>query len=174
MPDPAPDAPDNRPPLGPIEYRFPPVLPAIRLARHVLANWLEIQPGVDTDAIDDLLVVCSELCTNAINHATGAAHTVALRAAVEGDAIVLEIEDDGAGFSWPNTGVIGDVLDDQEHGRGLYIVEAITDHVEVVTSRNRTVVRCTKRGVLRHPAHSVDPSLSERFRAESHPADTNR
>jgi serine/threonine-protein kinase RsbW len=166
---------DNRPTMGPIEYRFPPVVAAIRLARHVLANWLEVQPGVDIDGIDDLLVVCSELCTNAVNHASGPAASVTMRVALAADAVVLEIEDDGTGFSWPSaTRVMADVLHEEEHGRGLFIVEALTDHVEVATSRGRTIVRCTKAGMVRHAAPADDPTLSARFRAESHPTAVDR
>lgn len=162
------------PSLGPIEYRFAPSLPAIRLARHVLANWLELQPGVDVDAIDDLLVACSELVTNAVRHATGANAEVCLRVLAAGDAIVLEIEDDGDGFAWPVGRVMADVLADDEHGRGLFIVESLTDDLEVVTSRGRTIVRCRKRAMLHQRTTSADPELNARFRAESHPADSNR
>jgi anti-sigma regulatory factor (Ser/Thr protein kinase) len=167
--------------LGPIEYRFSPSLPAIRLARHVLANWLELQPGVHVDGIDDLLVACSELVTNAVRHATGRHDQVVLRVMATGDAVVLEIEDDGDGFAWPVSRVMADVLADDESGRGLFIVEALTDQVEVLVSQGRTVVRCLKRGMLHQPAAddtdldaTESADLSARFRAESHPADSNR
>lgn len=160
--------------LGPIEYRFAPSRRAIRLARHVLAGWLELQPGVDVDAIDDLLIACSELVTNAVDHATGPSASVLVRARIEGDAVCLEIEDDGDGFAWPVGRGMADVLGDDEHGRGLFIVEALTDVVEVVARRGRTIVRCSKHGVLRQPETSQDPALSARFRAEEHPGDSNR
>lgn len=179
MPTPATDHPhepfDTRLALlGPIEYRFAPSLPAIRLARHILANWLELQPGVDVDGIDDLLVACSELVTNAVRHAVG--DVVSLRVLADGDSVVLEIEDDGDGFAWPAWN-IADVGDDDEHGRGLFIVEALTDEVEVVTSRGRTVVRCRKRRMFdraRGRAEDDAGTLSARFRAEGHPTDSNR
>ena len=173
----APPPPEPSPVLGPIEYRFAPEAASIRLARHVLANWLELQPGVASDALDDLLIACSELVTNAINHATGPADSVLLRAEVVGDAVRLQIEDDGRGFVWPVAHVMADVLDDDEHGRGLFIVEELTDRLEVHATAGRTVVTCLKQGVLRQAA-SVHPDgdgdLSARFRAESHPGDTNR
>jgi anti-sigma regulatory factor (Ser/Thr protein kinase) len=180
MPTPAPDASDDRSMtgLGPIEYRFAPSLPAIRLARHVLSNWLELQPGVNVDGIDDLLVACSELVTNAVRHATGSNDQVALRVFAAGDSIVFEVEDDGDGFAWPVSKVMADVLADDENGRGLFIVEALTDDVEVVASRGRTIVRCLKRGMLNLGVAQTDAAdadtLSARFRAESHPADSNR
>lgn len=162
-------------PLGPIEYRFAPSLPAIRLARHVLANWLELQPGVDVDGIDDLIVACSELVSNAVRHAVG--DVVSLRVRADEDSVVLEIEDDGDGFAWP-AWAMADVGDDDEHGRGLFIVEALTDEVEVVTSRGRTVVRCRKRRMFNRPGGGPGGAdvgtLSARFRAEGHPTDSNR
>lgn len=159
---------------GPFEHRFTPSLPAIRLARHVLANWLAVHPGVDADAIDDLLVVCSELSTNAISHASGADGSVALRVRRDGDALVLEMEDDGRGFAWPVAHVMEDVLDDEEHGRGLFIVEALTDHLEVVPVDGGTVVRCVKQAVFGQEDESSAPGLSARFRADGDSARTNR
>jgi hypothetical protein len=66
-----------------------------------------------------------------------------------------------------------DVVAHHEHGRGLFIVDALTDDLQVLSVRGRTIVRCTKRGMLRHLPTSEDPDLSARFRAESHPGDTN-
>ena len=173
---PAPDDRDGMPsptpsPVhpGPFEYRFAPTSANIRLARHVLANWLEALPDADVDAIDDLLVVCSELVTNAIVHTddAGPQTTIRLRADTDGDSVVLEVEDPGSGFAWPVAHVMGDVLDSEEHGRGLFIVEALTDRLGVVPRDDRgTTVRCVKFGVLHHSATSRQPDLSARFRAD--------
>lgn len=165
--------PDTPTPLGPFEYRFAPSLASVRLARHVLANWLELHPRIDVDALDDLLIACSELVTNAVRHADGPSAAVVLRGSVDGDAVVLEVEDDGSGFAWPLAHGIEDVVVHEENGRGLFIVEALTDEIQVLATSGRTVVRCTKRGVLRdHPAED-DGELSARFRALSHPGDGN-
>ena len=166
MPAPAPR--QAREP-GPFEYRFTPSFANIRLARHVLANWLEVQPGADVDAIDDLLVAGSELVTNAIVHLAEreTASTICLRADVDGDNVVLEVEDPGGGFTWPVGHEMRDVLDSDEHGRGLFIVEALTDRLGVVRSGTAgTIVRCVKFGVLHHTPTSREPGLSARFRAE--------
>ena len=170
-----PVPPRQDPAPGPFEYRFTRSLSNIRLARHALAGWLELQPGVDADAIDDLLVVCSELVTNAVLHAPGpeaSATAIALRAETNGDSVVLEVEDPGGGFSWPVAHVMSDVRESEEHGRGLFIVEALTDRLGVVQGHGEdsgTVVRCVKFGVLGHHRASEtvdDHALSARFRAE--------
>ena len=96
-----------------------------------------------------------------------------LRARTDGDGVVVEVEDDGDGFAWPVDHVMADLVVHNENGRGLFIVEALTDDLEVCAARGRAVVRCTKRDMLRHPPTSDDPGLSARFRAESHPGDTN-
>jgi len=80
----------------------------------------------------------------------------------------------GDGFVWPVAHGMADVVVHEEHGRGLFIVEALTDDLEVRAAQGRTIVRCRKQGMLRHPPTSDDPGLSARFRAESHPGDTNR
>ena len=140
------------PPPGPFEYRFAPSLSTIRLARHVLADWLELQPGVDTVALEDLLVVCSELVTNAIRHGEGddRVASVAVRAkVVDEDSVQLEVEDAGHGFSWPSGRGLGDLGAADERGRGLLIVEALTDDHGVSTDDARNIVRCVKHGVMR-------------------------
>lgn len=165
--------PAHDPPLGPFEYRFAPTLPSVRLARHVLANWVELLPGVAVDAIDDLLIACSELVTNAVRHAQCASASVIVRGAVDRDRVVLEVEDGGDGFDWPVAHDIHDVVVHDENGRGLFIVEALTDEMQVLATEGRTIVRCVKHAVLRQREMSEDPALSARFRAESHPGDRN-
>lgn len=140
---------------------------AIRLSRHVLASWLQLQPMVDVDGVDDLLVACSELVTNAVSHASGADGSVSLRASVEGDGIRLEVEDDGVGFAWNPTGTVLDVDPDDEHGRGLFIVETLTDTLDVRVEADRTIVSAFKGGMLHTTGgEGHDPGLSARFRAD--------
>ena len=146
---------------GPFEYRFTPSFSNIRLARQVLAHWLEALPGVDRDALDDLLIVCSELVTNAVVHADDvdrSTSTIALRGETQGDSVVLEVEDRGRGFTWPVAHVMTDVLDCEEHGRGLFIVEALTDRLGVVQRDDHgTVVRCVRFGVLGREPNGAPP-----------------
>src|ERR1700730_3346033 len=98
----------------------------VGVARHLLQDWLGAQP-VDGAAIDDLLIVATELCANAIEASTGAERAIALRARADRDALVLEVEDDGPGFAWPEW------TDDEppdlaiERGGGLFLVRALSD-----------------------------------------------
>jgi anti-sigma regulatory factor (Ser/Thr protein kinase) len=147
--------PHTPPPPGPFEYRFAPSVSAIRLARQVLAGWLELQPGADRVAVDDLVVVCSELVTNAVRHSRHDDAMVSVRAAVDDDGVVLEVEDPGPGFAWPTDRVLADIGVADEGGRGLLIAQALTDVLEVRAAQGAgTVVRCVKLGVLREDRHA--------------------
>ncbi|HEX6597350.1 MAG TPA: SpoIIE family protein phosphatase [Acidimicrobiales bacterium] len=136
-------------PLGPFEYRFSPSVATIPLGRHLLRDWLELLAVEDAERAD-LLLVASELCSNAVRHSTGAPRALLLRAYAEGDAVVVEVEDDGEGFE------LGARYDDEvpdpelERGRGLYVVEALTDDISVRRESGRTVVRAVRRAVLPH------------------------
>lgn len=135
----------GRPPTGPFEYRFTPNAATVPLARHFLLDWL-VRAPVAPDEAEDLVVVASELCTNAIR---AAAASVALRAHTEGTDVVIEVEDDGAGFSWPQRDTTGEPPDPtSEEGRGLFLVEALVDDVKARREGNRTVVRVLKKAIV--------------------------
>lgn len=164
---------DSNDVLGPFALRFTPTPPAIRVARRTLSSWLERQPGVDTDGIDDLLIVCSELCSNAALHSTGRPLSVALTARVDGDAVVLEVEDDGAGFAWAGPGKgMGEVDSAAESGRGLYIVAALTDEMMIESGDGENYVRVRRNGVIRHGGDGAADAISANFRADTgeHPS----
>ena len=142
-----PPPPDAGAPLAPFEYRFSPLTATIPLGRHLFSDWLE-QLSVDVAERDDLLLVASELASNAVRFASGAPTALALRAWAEGDAIVVEVEDDGDGFVLDSR-YDDDVPDtDLERGRGLYVVEALSDEFSVRRDGERTVVRAVRRAVL--------------------------
>jgi serine/threonine-protein kinase RsbW len=128
---------------GPFEYRFSPSSAAVPMSRHLLREWLACA-GAPTDAADDLLLAASELCTNAVRHASGAPNSAALRAWMDdSEAVVLEVEDDGPGFGWPASGVGEPDLGSQS-GRGLFIVQNVTDEVVVDGQGPTNVVRCRR------------------------------
>lgn len=137
--------------LGPFSYRFSPSLANISLVRHFLADWLTLQ-GVEGTDHDDLLLVASELSSNAVRAASGAPGALALRARVDGDAIVIEVHDDGKGLAWAP--LDADALPDPEadQGRGLFLVTALSDAVEIIAGdpddAPGTTVRAVKRAVM--------------------------
>jgi anti-sigma regulatory factor (Ser/Thr protein kinase) len=136
---------DPTPPLGAFEYRFSPSLATVPLARHLLGDWLE-HLSLDDAERADLLLVASELVSNAVRHGSGAPGALAMRAWADADALVVEVEDDGAGMELDHRPEDPDL--DAEQGRGLYVVRALTDDLTVRRIGERTVVRAVRRAVL--------------------------
>ena len=138
---------EGSPPLGAFEYRFSPHAATVPLGRHLLADWLD-HLDVEEAERSDLLLVASELCSNAISHSTGAPSSLLLRAWADRDAVVIEVEDDGPGFELRDR-YENEVPDpDAEQGRGLFVVDALTDRLTVTRVKDRTVVRAVRRAVL--------------------------
>ena len=99
-----------------------------------------LQESTDDRTRHTLLLVVSELCTNAIEALQNARAELTLRVRDLPACVVIEVEDGGPGFG----SVIGRVPDaDAERGRGLQVVRALVDDVAVDRSYGRTVVRCT-------------------------------
>ncbi len=136
---------DRAAPLGAFEYRFSPSVVAVPLTRHLFADWLE-HLTLDESEVGDLLLVASELCSNAVRHASGQPGALALRAWADADALVIEVEDDGPGMELSRR--IEDPDLDAEQGRGLYVVRALIDDLSVRRDGERTVVRAVRRAVL--------------------------
>ena len=146
----APAAPPGRM-LGPFSHRFSPSSAAVPVARHLFADWMAAQ-GVAAADHADLLVVASELCSNAVRMSSGSVGAVVLRARAEGDALVIEVEDDGGGFTGPVPAPDDVPPLEAADGRGLFLVQAMVDTVDVQTGPGGTVVRCVKRCLFPTPA----------------------
>ena len=136
---------DSSPALGAFEYRFSPSLATVPLARHLLGDWME-HLALDDAERADLLLVASELCSNAVRHASGQPGALTMRAWADGDALVVEVEDDGPGMELSHR--LEDPDLEAETGRGIYVVRALTDDLTVRRVDERTVVRAVRRAVL--------------------------
>lgn len=133
--------------LSPLHHLFSPQPAAVPLARHLLHDWLRFVP-VEESAIDALLLATSELCSNAVRHASGKPGSVELHAWVEGDAVCIEVGDDGGGLRLPT--MSEDDLPDPEaeQGRGLFLVRELADDVVTRNEEGRSIVRIVKRAVV--------------------------
>ena len=132
--------------LRPFQHRFSPNDAGVALARHLLGDWLTRLPLEGQEA-DDVLLIASELSTNAVRHSSGAPGSVLLRAWVEDQDVVLEVEDDGEGLAWPES--LDELPDtDAEQGRGLFLVNALADDVEAEHRPGHNVIRAVKRAVV--------------------------
>ncbi|MEV6314255.1 ATP-binding protein [Streptomyces sp. NPDC051776] len=125
---------------------------SVPLARRLLLGTMEAA-GVDPDISYDLSLALTEACANAVEHggdssSDGSSGAYRVIAYLDGDKCRIEVTDSGPGFP------IGRVLQgtslrsavpppppvpvpvdaDREHGRGLWLIEALADHVDF---RNR-------------------------------------
>jgi serine/threonine-protein kinase RsbW len=92
--------------------------------------------GVSQDCIADILVAASEACTNVIEHADTASD-FEVAACIDGDNCVLKISDNGRGFREVPT---RRSKPDDESGRGIKIMRALLDGVDVDSRPGRGTV----------------------------------
>ena len=110
---------------------------ALGRLREQLRAWLadtEVAPVVR----DDVLLVATELCTNAIE-ATAHAEPVEVLVSTDGRSLRLSVANvTSSATSAPAELRHGSL---QERGRGLAIVRSLVDSVVMTSDRGRTVVR---------------------------------
>ncbi len=124
-----------------VECRVLPTVESIRSVRREIEATLS--PMISADRVRDVVLVVSELCTNAVEAAEEGACDVVVRVGVPSSRSVnIEVEDSGAGFALDDQ---GDATEADESGRGLSIVSWVADDLEVERSRDRTVVRALLR-----------------------------
>ncbi|MFF1693682.1 ATP-binding protein [Streptomyces sp. NPDC055239] len=102
---------------------------SVPLARRLLIGTMETA-GVDPDVSYDLSVALSEACANAVEHggatvSEGAAGAYRVTAYLDGEKCRIEVADSGPGF----VPVAQRASDTAEHGRGLYLIQELADHV---------------------------------------------
>ena len=114
-------------------------LAELHTVRHSLLHWLEHLPGLDD--LDALVLVASELTTNAIQATTTPSDAIALQVRIEGDRVVLQVANVGSAF------VVQAELRDRTAaaGRGLLIVRSLTDGVQVSQEGRNVVVSAWRR-----------------------------
>jgi PAS domain S-box-containing protein len=105
--------------------------------REELRAWL-VDAAVPDDVRDDVVLAVNEGCANAVEHGSLPAPDapIAVRLRREGRAIHIEIADAGV---WREEGA------DLDRGRGLTIMRAVMDVVELTPSPTGTVVRMERR-----------------------------
>jgi len=93
-----------------------------RRAVEELAAELDLAHSQDLALLRDTQLLVSELVTNSVRH-SGSASPIRLRAWVRDRGVRLEIADGGFGFEADSPGGASEA----ESGRGLLILEALTD-----------------------------------------------
>lgn len=113
---------------------FPEVGPLRRATNTFLSD------GYTPSFRDSLLLVVSELCTNAIEALGNPNAEFSLRIRDYADRVQVEVEDRGPGFAGALNKRGADETDPR--GRGLQVVRAIADEFSVHRSVDRTTVTC--------------------------------
>lgn len=96
------------------------------------------EAGVDGRVGEDLLLVATELCTNAIE-ATADGEPVEVRVTIDGQALRFSVANVSAVFDRDIPDLRHGSL--QERGRGLAIVRSLVDTIAMTSAGGRTVVR---------------------------------
>lgn len=112
---------------------LPPAPVAASQARGMLRDWLDAGPRDE-----DVLLVVTELISNA---ARVARSSIALRTWRTPSAVMVEVSDDGEGFA-PHTSRGSAPAFEAESGRGLFLVSALADDVQITSTSAGTAVRC--------------------------------
>jgi anti-sigma regulatory factor (Ser/Thr protein kinase) len=123
----------------PFEHRFAPRVAELPMARRVLREWLDAS-GHDGDQLQELLVVATELCTEAVR--SSFAGLVTLRAWEDDAGVVVEVESLDGANGRASVQAAGDPLD--EAVRGMVIVRALCDEVTIMVRGANRFVRCRK------------------------------
>ncbi|MEV0175071.1 ATP-binding protein [Streptomyces sp. NPDC050803] len=107
---------------------------SVPLARRLLLGTME-SAGVDPDVSYDLSIALSEACANAVEHGgdtepDGASDAYRVTAYLDGEKCRIEVVDSGPGFDAANRSS-RPTSTQSEHGRGLYLIQELADHVHI-------------------------------------------
>lgn len=141
---------------------------SVSLVRRILDSSLA-HLGVTPSCREDVGLAVSEACANVIRHAAhGDAYDVTVR--LDPDALVIEIADTGPGLD-ADPGSAGITDWTGEAGRGLHIIRAVTDSMELLPRSPRGLILRLSKTIAWQPdaaglrretaARTSDPSLSD-------------
>jgi anti-sigma regulatory factor (Ser/Thr protein kinase) len=121
-------------------FEVPPEPTALAGARARLRDWLA-GIGVEADVAHDLVLAADEALTNAVVH-SGTDRDAQVELACLSGTVRITVRDFGR---W------GGTANDADHGRGLVLIDALTDHVEVTRGDGGTTVTLSRsvRGGIR-------------------------
>lgn len=102
--------------------------------RRAVGDWLDAQ-GVSTTTSNALVLATHEAVANAVEY--GKADTsVCVRGRIDNGDVTVEVSDDG---DWQTA-----TFEDDERGRGLMMIAALTDEFELSSDRPGTTIRMVR------------------------------
>ena len=125
----------NEPVTDRFEFELPAQPESLSSVRGLVRRWLR-QTGSTEQEIAEVTTACGEACANAIEHAgAGSSSSFELEGKLDGSGVEVVVRDFGV---WrPER--------DDDHGRGLGLMNTLMDVVEVTPSPEGTVVRMQRR-----------------------------
>lgn len=111
-----------------------------------ITQWLSTR-GISGEECQSWELVLSEAVTNAVTHSAPES-PLRLEATSTAASIEICVTDHSNGFDWPEDATLPED-DENEHGRGLFIIQSLTDHVSYLRGRDENVLRmrCQRRDV---------------------------
>ena len=127
---------DDATPTAAVRLTVPAALDEIGAVRRELTRAV-LDAGDDRSVAHDIALAASELCTNVVQYASTDDYTVVCER--HDGCWVLEVSHaDDVDLHGPDQ-----VAPSSQGGRGLMIVRALMDSVELVEGANGTAIRCT-------------------------------
>ena len=120
---------------------FEPDMANVRLARRFVREHLAGR--APADVVDDLALVTSELVTNAFEH--GTPEPVALEVAVNAGSVMVTVTSRGEATLIPAVDDWATAPAERLNGRGLGIVRALADAIDVKRSRDAVAITVHRR-----------------------------
>lgn len=122
---------------------FPATLDDARAAVRAVVQWLTDQK-IGAEECQQWELVLAEAANNAVLYATPeqARLPARIEAALAHEEIEIRITDHTSGFDWPEHVELPED-DESEHGRGLFIISTLTDHVSYLRGQGQNVL-CLK------------------------------
>lgn len=155
-PDPVPHGPGRRPP-GPaprvLDVDEPFDADGLYALRATLAAHAS-RYGADDEQIERLLIVASELATNAIRHGGGAGR---LRLWHHDNTLYCQVSDNGPGITDPTAGTTRPDPTDANGGRGLWITRNLATNLHIEPGPNGRGATVTA-AVPAHPRRTAQPN----------------
>lgn len=139
-----------------VRLRVPAQPDYLALVRMVIAGTARIEPLLDDERVDDLRVIVSEACTNAIEALRVRAHdqgvdpatlesTIAIDCHLRASGVEVVITDEGGGFDPEGLDPLPAVTDPSririERGLGIPLIKALSDEAEITSGPGGTRVR---------------------------------
>lgn len=137
-----------------VRLEVPAVPEYLALVRMVVAGTARIDPLLDDEQVDDLRVIVSEACTNAMEALagrdaavieTGRVPTIVVECRLDDRGIELLVSDTGTGFDPEGLEALPAVSDPArlrfERGLGIPLIRALADEAEIRSDAAGTLVR---------------------------------